>query len=106
MNLQLATFIVACLCLLAILVDLFVSARFARPYRRRLAEQELANQAVSAAEFMFRGKPKSGFDKGRTARQFLIDHGVSPSKANVLVEKTVSDLHLRSKTPAPPSLVK
>jgi hypothetical protein len=77
-------------CAVAITADLYVSARFMRPTKRRAAHLELARVAVAAAE----QKPalKEAADKARYARQYLIDHGVKPAAADVLVEKAVAEL--------------
>lgn len=98
---DIAQLVVSSLCLVAILADLYVSARFARPQRRRAIQLELARVAVAAAEQRFRGAARSGKDKARYAREYLIGQGLTPATADVLVERVVTEVRVPKEEPKP-----
>lgn len=86
---------VCTLTLLLISVDLWFSARAARPARRRAEHREDARRAVLAAEQLHRGNTKDNAnqDRARDATQHLLElhPGLSPARARLLVEAAVGD---------------
>lgn len=87
--------IVCTLCLLAILADLFVDLRAARPRKKAQILEDAARVAVLGAEQRY-GKA-SGQDKARLARQSLLDAAnlqkikLSPARADVLIHEALAE---------------
>lgn len=89
-----AHLILTALCLVAILADLYLSARHARPSRRRAEHREDARRAVLAAEQLHKGKSgDANQDRARDATQHLIElhPGIKPTRARMLVEAAVRE---------------
>lgn len=91
MNLPLLTLIGVCLCAVLIAADLWVSARFARPHKRRVMDMELARLGWSAAESTYPGAGQTE-NKKRYAREFVVGHGVTPARAAMLVQAVHGEL--------------
>lgn len=90
--------IVATLSLLAILADLYVSARHARPRSRRADERDGAARAVAAAEQIHAGRTVDAGtlrqDRLRDATQYMLERhpGMTAARARLLVEAAVASV--------------
>lgn len=88
--------IVSTLCLVAVLVDLFVDLRSARPRKKAQLLEDAARTAVLGAEQRY-GKA-NGQDKARLARQSLLDAAalqrikLTPARADVLIHQALAEV--------------
>lgn len=86
--------IVSTLCLAAVLVDLFVDLRSARPRKKAQLLEDAALNAVRAAEERYGSG--NGQDKARYARQSVLDAAalqrikVTPARADALVHQALA----------------
>ena len=87
--------IVSTLCLAAVLVDLFVDLRSARPRKKAQILEDAARAAVLGAEQRY--NKASGQDKARLARQSLLDAAalqrikLTPARADALVHQALAE---------------